>query len=180
MAKHPRKQIEIKAIEKVEAKIAKKANKGGLFKFIDTDGKQYNLTLKEKKFCELYIELNGNGADAIIEAGYNVTYPNSSSINRTLARNMASEYLAKPSIFGYVNHLLNASGFNPENVAKQHAFLINQHSDLASKSRGIDMFYKRFGLYPKDQAIMDALTKYKNMPDAELDAIIEGDIISDE
>ncbi len=175
--KHKRKLIDITP-KKIEVKAITK-KRPGMFYFKTEAGQEYSMTLKEKLFCELFLKLNGNGTEAIIQAGYNVSKKNG-EVNRKLAQSIATEYLSKPVIFEYINSLLNASGFTEKNVHKQHAFLINQFADLNAKSKGIDMFYKRFALYPKDQAIMDALQKYKNLSDAELNAIIEGEVAKDE
>lgn len=150
----------------------------GFFYFKSENGQEYELSMQQKLFAEKYLELKGDSIEAIVQAGYNVTKKNG-EINRNVAKVIASQNLTKLNIVEYINSLLDASGFTEKNVAKQHAFLIGQFADLNAKGKGIDMFYKRFGLYPKDQAIMDALTKYKNLGDAELQAIIDGEIIDE-
>lgn len=155
------------------------SGKAKIFKFKGEDGKQYSLTILQKKFAECYLELQGNGVQAIIEAGFMVK--NSRGlINYGLAHSMASEYLKKPAIFGYITTLLEKFGLADLNVEKQHLFLINQFGDLSAKAKGIDMFYKVKGRYPKDQAITDALKKYQGMTDSELIGFIEGEVVKDE
>lgn len=41
--------------------------------------------------------------------------------------------LTKPIICERINEILEAGGFNDENVDKQHSFLLNQFADLKSK-----------------------------------------------
>jgi hypothetical protein len=150
-----------------------------LFKFKGNDGKLYGLNLQQKKFAELYLEYQGNGTDAIIDAGYHVR--NSRGfINRGLAGSMANEYLKKPDVYMYISTLLSKFGFAEENVDKQHLFLINQFGDLSAKAKGIDMFNRLKGRYPKDQAITDALKKYQGMSDDELLGFIEGEVVKDD
>ena len=122
------------------------------FKFTGLDGKEYSLTLQQKLFVEEYLEWKGDGVEAIIEAGYNVNYKNKKGEdtgvpNRKLAAVIASQNLIKLNICAYVTLKLDEYGFNDDNIAKQHLFLINQFADLNAKKGGIDMFYKRFGKY---------------------------------
>jgi len=78
---------------------------------------------------------------AIYAAGYN-------SKNGKVAATMASKLLTKVNIFSYIETLYDRYGFTDENVLKEHLFLIKQDGDLANKARGVDMYYKRKGLYP--------------------------------
>lgn len=132
---------------------------GGTFNYVSTrNGQSYTLTFKEKMFCECYLEMGGNGTDAIIEAGYDVN-------GRATARGMASEYLAKPNIFEYVNMLLEKYGFNDDNVMKQHLFLLNQDGDLRTKAKAIEMFYDLQGKFAPKKSInvtVDATAKSDN------------------
>ena len=150
-----------------------------LFKYKGDDGKTYSMNLRQKNFCELYLELDGNGTEAIIQAGYNVTNSRG-EINRSLAKSIASENLSKPYIFNYINGLLTREGFNSENVDKQHLFLINQHSDLSAKSKGIDMYNRLRGRYPKDQLEISLVSKYKTLTNEELEKIVEGEVIKED
>jgi hypothetical protein len=150
-----------------------------VFSYKADNGKEYSLNLQQKKFAELYVELDGNGTEAYLEAGYNCSNKRG-EINRAMARASASRLLTNVSVFSFINVLLTREGFNSENVDKQHLFLVNQHSDLSAKAKGIDMFNKLRGRYPKDQAITDALTKYQSMPDSELKEIIDGEIVKED
>lgn len=130
--------------------------------------KQYNkLTLKQKLFCDYYLEGLGNATEAIIKAGYNVNKKNGSP-DRILAKSIASENLTKPYILNYIKQKLEKLGFSKENIMKQHLFLINQFADLSVKVRAIDMYYKKTGAYtatklehganPKIEAVLDRLS----------------------
>lgn len=165
--------------EKRKTSAIKTKGEKGIFRFKGGDGKEYRMTLKEKKFCESYLKLQGNGTQAIIKAGYNVTNSRG-DIGYNLAASMAKEYLTKPQIFGYITSLLSKFGYADENIEKQHLFLINQFGDLSAKSKGIDMYYKVKGKYPKDQIEISMISKYKSMSDDELKAAIEGEVIKDD
>lgn len=109
------------------------------FSFVSpADGKTYRMTLKERTFCETYLEFKGDGVDAIMEV-YDVSNPK-------VAAAMSYEYLRKPHLFAYINSKLEEYGFNDENVLKQHLFLLNQDADLKSKAKAVEMFYKLKGM----------------------------------
>jgi hypothetical protein len=98
------------------------------------------LSLKQKLFCEAYINSLGNGTEAVIKAGYSIS--KNGNPDRNLAKSIASENLTKPDILSYINTLLEKSGLSDENVSVHHWFLINQCADLGVKAKGIDMYYK--------------------------------------
>ncbi len=104
------------------------------------------LSLKQKRFCQYYIETHGNGTEAVLKAGYDINMKNGSP-DRNIAKSIASENLTKPDILAHINDLLDKAGMCDENVAIQHLFLINQHQDLGVKTRAIDMYYKLKGAY---------------------------------
>jgi len=116
------------------------------FKFIGLDGIEYKLTFKEKLFCEYYLKFKGSGIDAIYEAGYKPK-------NAKVAASMAYNNLIKVDISAYITFKLEDYGFNDDNAAKQHLYLMNQFGDLRAKRGAIDMFYKIKGKY--------AATKFK-------------------
>lgn len=137
----------------LKQQIAVKKNKA-LFTFTGKDGKKYNLTLKQKLFCEYYLDFKGNGVEAVIRAGYDV-YKNRHGDpripNRRLAASIASENLTKPNISAYINLKLEESGFTDENVRKHHLFLLTQFANLSVKAKAIDMFYKIRGDYAPER-----------------------------
>lgn len=104
------------------------------------------LTLKQQLFCKYYLEGSGNATEAVIKAGYNVSKKNGQP-DRMLARNIASENLAKPGILKYIQERLEKSGFSDTCITRQHLFLINQFADLSVKAKAIDMYYKKTGAY---------------------------------
>lgn len=108
--------------------------------------KEPKLSLKQKLFCQAYVDSFGNATEAILRAGYNISkvggYP-----DRILAKSIASENLTKPNILAYINILLQKAGLNDENVATQHWFLVNQNVDFGVKAKAIDMYYKLKGKY---------------------------------
>lgn len=110
--------------------------------------KDPKLSLKQKLFCQAYVDTCGNGTEAVLRAGYNISNKNGHS-DRNLAKSIASENLTKPYISAYIASLLEKVGFNDENVVAQHLFLINQHVDLGVKLRAIEMYYRLKGKYAK-------------------------------
>lgn len=107
-------------------------------KKLKIEKKNDKLSLCQKEFCNLYIsndtELYGNGALCYLEAygaEYFAKYKKQMLYN--VAASSAYQLLKKPSIYNYINSLLQIGGFNNENVDKQHLFLLNQHSDLKTK-----------------------------------------------
>lgn len=143
------------------------------FVFTGLDGKKYSLTLRQKHFAESYLVLGGNGAQAIIDSGYDVNFKDKHGVdtgnpNYKLAAVMASENLIKPNISAFLTFSLEKYGFTENNVEKQHLFLLNQYSDLRTKAKAIDMFYKRQGSYaPEKKALTDTDGKdlLKGVPD---------------
>lgn len=118
-----------------------------------------HLTEKEKKFCEIYSRFGVSGIEAVIQAGYKVSTKNT-------AYNIASENLRKPKIMAYINTLYKEYKFTDEDVMREHLYLIKQHHDMSSKARGIDMYYKKKGLYSpeKQENQVVVVTSYANMP----------------
>lgn len=122
-------------------KIKKTDKTYGNFEFVSPkDGNVYHLTIKEKRFCEAYLEAFGNGVKAVFEAGYKVK-------NALVAKSIAYNLLTNAHIIAYVDSLLEKYGFDEENVIKHHLYLLNQFGDLTNKAKAVDMFYKIKGRY---------------------------------
>lgn len=121
------------------------------FKFTNNAGVTKQLTAKQYKFCIIYLEERGNAVEAVIEAGYNVDYPNSSTPNRKLAAQIGYENLMKPDICEFISLKLAEYGFSDDNVELQHLFVMNQNGDMAAKMSAIDKFYKLKDRYPKQK-----------------------------
>lgn len=131
-------KVEIQAEPAVDCMIK------GNWQFRGDDGKIYKVNLQQKAFAEAYVgECNGNGVCAVYKAGYKVK-------SARVAASMASEYLILPNIYAYLNKLLDVGGFNDENVDRQHLFLINQHGDMKTKAKAIDMYNRLRARYPKE------------------------------
>ncbi len=138
-------------------------NTKGIFKFKGLDGKNYKLTLKEKKFCEAYLEFSGNGVEAVFQAGYKAK-------NGLVAKSIAYENLTKPHIFAYVDFKLDEYGFNDENVKKQHLFIVNQMADLSAKNKALDMYYKLKGQYaPEERKLSGSISLTEALKKADLE-----------
>lgn len=119
-------------------------------KYKALNGKEYTLTVKQKLFCEYYLESMGDRYNAVIEAGYDI-YDIRGNVKPSLVRSQAHENLTKPSILEFLKTKYSEYGFTDENVMKEHLTLINQQSDLGAKAKGIDMYYKVKGQYAEDK-----------------------------
>lgn len=164
--------VKVKVKKKTEDKKTRKVQQPTFFKFTGLDKVEYRLTFQQKLFVESYLQMKGNGVEAIIEAGYDIWYRDrdgevTDNPNRRLCAVMASENLTKPNICAYVTFMLEEYGFNDDNIAKQHLFLINQFDDLAAKRGGIDMAYKLKGKYAPEK--VEFLDPNKNKSDEDLD-----------
>jgi hypothetical protein len=114
------------------------------FTYKAKDGNTYTLTKLEKAFCDYYMQFGAKGVDAVYEAGYDPK-------NARVAYSISCENLTKPHIFNYIQMHYEEYGFNDEDVMKQHLFLINQDGDLGSKAKGVDMYYKKKGVYAPEK-----------------------------
>lgn len=135
------------------------SQKKGFYYFMASNRNKYNLTLKEKKFSDLYLQLNGNGAKAAYEV-YDCK-------NIRVAAAIASENLTKPNIIEYINLKLEENGFNDENVKKQHLFMLNQFADLSAKNKAIETYYKITGKYKEPRVEVNI---FKDWTPEELEA----------
>lgn len=134
-----------------------------LIKFTGLDEKDYQINLKQKLFCDKYLNSKGDSISAVESAGYKI------NDNKRLASSIASENLTKPNICAYLNLKLKESGLDDEFVDKQLLFLVNQYSDLRVKLSAIDTYYKLKGRYaPKKIDIKEEKNIYKDMTDDEL------------
>ena len=142
----------------------KKVTREKVFRFTGKDGKEYTLTLQQKRFCEEFVKFDMKGVDAIIEAGYSV-YDGNGRVNRILASKMARDNLLKGSIQQYNEILFERAGCHEESVDKQVLKLLNQDADLGAKARGLDIYYKKIGAYAPE--------KREHSVDAELEKTLD-------
>ncbi len=102
------------------------------------------LTLKQSRFVSCYLT-NGNATQAIIDAGYKIK-------NRSVARSMGSEYLAKPCIKSEIRACLVAFGLSPRNVAEKLSKAIDiglesKDATLRDVIKGLEIAMKLHGYY---------------------------------
>lgn len=113
-----------------------------------------HLTDEEQLFVDCYFNMTsdvfGNGTKSVVEAMKDKITRDDGSINYDYAAVKAYELLRTPKIMDAGRKLLSKQCFNDESVDTQHAFLIQQHSDLGVKQRAIDMYNKLQGRYEKD------------------------------
>jgi hypothetical protein len=146
----------------------KKGPRGSILDF-EYKGQKYSLTEQQYLFCEAYLTFQKTAAQSIVDSGYNV-YGEKGGINWNLARKMGSENLSKGNIRAYVNNAIDIIGLSDDVIRREHAKLILQSTDLAAKSRGLDMYYKKTGEYAPekqehsmDKEITEALLKVASL-----------------
>jgi hypothetical protein len=106
------------------------------------------LTPDQLNFCELFVspktEFYGNGTQSYLEAyrERKTKTGKKSVVTYDAAKANAYKLLTKPEIIEKINSLLEAQGFNDENVDKQHLFLLNQYADLKTKLGAITEYNK--------------------------------------
>jgi hypothetical protein len=100
------------------------------------------LTQKQERFAQLYAterEFFGNGVASYIEA-YN---PSRIRLGwYEAACSSASRLLSNVKVCRRINELLEEAGLNDQNVDKQLAFLVTQHSDFKTKLGAIREYNK--------------------------------------
>jgi len=104
--------------------------------------KRVELTLQQKRFCELYTsdtEFFGNGVRSYAEA-YHIDLTKKNSYKG--AQVNASKLLSKTIILDKMNKLLDEMGLNEIHVDKQLAFLLTQNAELGVKLGAIREFNK--------------------------------------
>lgn len=108
------------------------------------------LNADQEKFCEhftsLDTELYGNGTLSYLEAYSNKKGNKGNKAKMPLSYKVAAanayKLLKKTEIIEKINSLLEAKGFNNENVDKQHLFLLNQFADLKTKLGAVSEYNK--------------------------------------
>lgn len=102
------------------------------------------LTLKQKRFVQHYVE-TGNGAEAVIRAGYGVK-------NREQARKMAYDNKTNPDVKLSLEEELDRAGLSQNKMlgwlhdAIQSG--VGRDSRNSDALRGIDYLAKMYGMYP--------------------------------
>ena len=109
--------------------------------------------INQEKFCILYATergLMGNGTQC-----YAIAYGIDLASKKGYATCRANSHrlLIDADITARITELLTDEGFNDENVAKQHLFLINQDADLSAKKGGVELFYKLKGKLIEKQKV---------------------------
>lgn len=99
------------------------------------------LTLLEKKFCEIYVskDFYGNGVQSYIEA-YNIDLERKGAYE--VAKVSACGLLTKPNILAYINQMIDSAGLNDQHVDKQLLHIITQNAEFSSKVAAIREYNK--------------------------------------
>jgi hypothetical protein len=115
------------------------------------DGRVWRMTMKERRFCDAYLDFKADGVSAVYAAGY-------ACKNANVAKGIAYNNLTKPNLIAYINSRLEETGFNDDLVMKQHLFLMQQHANLPAKAKAVEMYYKLKGLNAPDKSIVGVFT----------------------
>jgi len=138
-----RKRKDGQTVPSREEKAGELIPQGKLFSFRGVDDKWYSLTLKQKIFCQKYVETMGNGVQSAM-AAYHQEYK--------VAKVTASENLTKPNLLQYLATQFMMSGeITPEEADAHLAFLVRQFADLSVKARAVDMALRMFGKYAPEK-----------------------------
>ena len=122
----------------------RKAKVGSPFSFVGIDGERYRLTLKQRIFCEKFIEFRGNATKAAGVAGY-------SAKKNDVLRVIASRNLTNDNILAYIRLLLRDGGLSDEGVDRELLFVLRQGHDLHAKMRAIQEYNKIRGRLAPDK-----------------------------
>lgn len=137
------------ALDHLIENIDEKDEKGNKIK-ITSEQIWKNLTLRQKKFCQLYaldIELMGNGA---------LTYAEVYDIDRTkkwwynVVCAAASRLLRSVKTCDYINSLLEEQWLNDQFMDKQLLYLATQHDDKVNKMSAIREYNRLKGRWLKE------------------------------
>mgnify|MGYP001593513561 CR=1 FL=1 len=111
------------------------------------------MKLKQEEFYELFVngdrEMFGNGVQCYLEV-YEIDKTKPNWYKTACAA--SSRLLSNVKVINRIRELLEAGGFNDENIEKQHLFLVNQFTDLGTKMRAISDFYKFKGKYAPEES----------------------------
>ena len=105
---------------------------------------EYNLTPKEKAFCDLYLspDYMGNGVLAYAEA-YEIDTEDVKQYN--VAKTRAYKMLTKVDILSYMQTKLDSTGYNDAFIDKELLFVMTQRADFGSKVAAIKEYNKLKG-----------------------------------
>ena len=142
-------------------------------------GAKNRLTLKQQRFVDSYIRNGGDGARAVVDAGYKVT-------SKSSTHAMSCENLKKPLIRlalekqGYEdcglidsNAILGAWKIDEENNrissrAERAAFLTKVFEDdsliIGARLKAVDMLNKMYGDYRSDAILNEKAIKMPRIP----------------
>lgn len=158
---------EVETVVKVKKPVKKKSPPKKRDKKVWAHGNKKDpktgLTMQQEKFVRFYCGIDtgtiddGFGGmerrDSMGNAtiSYQMAYPSSSYHT---ARSSASDLLANPNIKERVKWYLDAAWWSPDNVRLQHTAVINQHLELPSKMRAIELYYKVTGDLPDEKKVI--------------------------
>jgi len=111
------------------------------------------LTPKQKKFANTYLEV-GNATEAAIRAGYDT--------NRMVARNIASENLAKDGIVDYISSKLTHKDLTPQLILNK---LLESVESLnpAEKLKSLELLGKHLKMFVDKTDATNQLEQVKSI-----------------
>lgn len=128
-------------------KMSNMKNENSLVKSRNEAARELGLTVREQKFCELYVnnnELRGNGVRCYAEA-FNVDLEKKYGTANT----NASRLLAQSHILKFMNLIFEQAGLNDGSVDNELLFAIRQNSDFPSKVAAIKLYNELKGRIKK-------------------------------
>jgi len=135
------------------------------FRFKALDGKKYQLTSKQKAWCDIYLQIGVSLTIASLET-YDVTNKHlckipwkllsvDDRVKRTLAENMAArigtENIRKHQLVKYIDKVLSDEGYTEKKVQLKHFKNIMQDESISASNQAIDMYYKKKGAYAPEE-----------------------------
>ena len=113
----------------------------------------YNLTKKQTKFAEVYIETN-DPIHALVEAGYAPVYTKDGRVDRTRTGRRAQQYLSNPKLRAYIEMLredvVEKVSWNAQKVLDkmyQTYMRATEAEDYTNANRSLENMGKHLGMF---------------------------------
>lgn len=148
-SKKPQKKLKRKHTKKTDL-VKRKETNPDKFVFVGLDKKQYEITMKQKLFAELYLDPFIGSVEAVVQAGYDV-YTDKGKVDRNMARVIAKENLMKLNVCQYITLIMEDTGLNDVVVDRALMFNIHQYDSLQAKNQAIEIYNKMKGRFAPEK-----------------------------
>jgi len=108
------------------------------------------LNPKQQKFCEYYVSNAETFANGVQAYGLAYGCDLNDRAQYNTAKTNANKLLRQPAITAQIDRLLEAQTLNPQYVAKQLGFLIQQNANLNVKRLAIADYFRLYGRPQRD------------------------------